>query len=374
MTAGRRFVVVALLFGCRAAAPPSSDPARWRLVEELRLGSLEEGPTGFSDVRAVHVDRRNRLWVLDFGVQEIRVFDSTGQFVRRVGRRGNGPGEFVYADGILPGIDGTIWVQDPQNQRLTGFNQDGEFVAQVPAFSTGYGFVSRGGVDSAGRLWDDFFMAVEGPPAQGRYRRFAPDMTRADTVDLAGCNPPPGAPERRIFRGRGGGFAIPFDPSPVAGIDFNGRIACIPWAAEYSGVFVDLLTGDTLGRFRHAGGLIPIRPSLRDSEVTRMTDFAKRVGATGFSASLVPTERPAIQRLVFDDQGRLWVRRLTAEEGTEFDVFDGAGTLVATIESPFAPASYLAPVFRGDRIYFIASGTDDISQVVRIRIERSPSP
>ena len=45
----------------------------------------------FSDVA---VDRRGRILVYAAGEAEISVFDSTGRYVRTVGRRGEGPGEY----------------------------------------------------------------------------------------------------------------------------------------------------------------------------------------------------------------------------------------------------------------------------------------
>lgn len=84
----------------------------------------------------------------------------------------------------------------------------------------------------------------------------------------------------------------------------------------------------------------------------------------------MPTEQPPVVRLLFDDQGGLWVQRVTAEGRTEFDRFDRNGRLEAAITTPVSPA-YPRPVFRGDRVYFAVYDKDDVPQVVRLRIERS---
>ena len=351
----------------------SAEPGRWRLVEEWRLGTAEDGPEAFGQIRAILVDRRAHVWVLDSKTQEIRVFDSTGGFVRTVGRSGSGPGEFVGATGMAQGADGTIWVADPNSMRLTGFDEDGRFAGQALAPAQGYGYLWEGAVDSTGRLWDPF-RTIDSARPEGRlrYRRFAPGMARADTVDLAACRPPPDRPTPPVIRGHGGGASIPFLPTALTAIDFNGQVACIPWSAEYSGVIVDLVGGDTLVRFHRRASMIAVRPAERDSEIAGLTKFSKQIGAD-FSAAMVPTEQPAIVRLHFDDRGRLWVRRITEAGRTEFDRFDGKGRLEATITTLISPG-YPAPVFRGDRVYFVLQGPDDIPQVTRLRIDRTPEP
>lgn len=361
---------VVLTPGCRAGPDPAQ-PGRWHLVEEWRVGTTEQGPAEFGQINSILVDRRGQLWVIDRGAQDIRVFDSTGRFVRTVGRRGSGPGEFVGATGMIQGTDGTIWVQDPQNVRLSGFDQDGRFTVQVSAPSMGYGYSSTGGVDSTGRIWEDFMGLDSTGHPTWRYRRFEPGMARADTVDLATCGIPPNHAEPRVLEGRGGGATIPYQPIATTARDFNGRLACVPWTAQYSGVILGLLKGDTLGRFHHTAAMIPVRPAERDSEVAQLTAFSKKIGAE-FAPSTVPTEQPPIVRLHFDDGGRLWVQRITADGRTEFDRFDRDGRLEATITTAVSPG-YPAPVFRGDRVYFMVEGLEGVPQVVRLRIDRMES-
>ena len=61
----------------------------------VTIGGLD-GPglhqiTQYADVA---VDRRGRIYVVDFMQPEIAVFDATGEFIRTLGRRGEGPGEY----------------------------------------------------------------------------------------------------------------------------------------------------------------------------------------------------------------------------------------------------------------------------------------
>ena len=74
-----------------------ADAGEWRLVEELRLGNVVgDGPEGFGNVHDLTVDPAGRIYVLDVGSKEVRLFDRDGTYLRRMFREGRGPGEIRY--------------------------------------------------------------------------------------------------------------------------------------------------------------------------------------------------------------------------------------------------------------------------------------
>ena len=85
------------------SGPPLGAQARWSLVENLRIGSEEDGPYLFTQIRGVAVGERGSIFVLEYRAQEIRLFDNQGKFVKRVARSGSGPGEIKNANGLLAG-------------------------------------------------------------------------------------------------------------------------------------------------------------------------------------------------------------------------------------------------------------------------------
>ena len=99
---------------------------RWRLVESLRIGSATEGgPDAFGDAAFATVDALDRLWIVDSQANEVRVFDGEGRFVRTVGGRGEGPGEFMGLGGVLHGPDGEMWAEDDLLDRYEIFDTAG---------------------------------------------------------------------------------------------------------------------------------------------------------------------------------------------------------------------------------------------------------
>jgi hypothetical protein len=97
-----------------------------RLVERTVIGLLEHGPEDyFGQIRAIAVDRLGRVYVADTYTTNVRVFDSAGVYVRTLGRRGQGPGEFIWPSGLTWQNDSTVWVLDDGNGRYSVYDTSG---------------------------------------------------------------------------------------------------------------------------------------------------------------------------------------------------------------------------------------------------------
>src|SRR5688500_9686897 len=90
-----------------------------RLVEDLRIGALEgREELTFGRVSQMAVGRDGSIFVFDDPATAIRQFDSTGAFLRTLGRRGQGPGEHRLVLGMAVLSDGRLATYDVQNQRV----------------------------------------------------------------------------------------------------------------------------------------------------------------------------------------------------------------------------------------------------------------
>lgn len=89
---------------------------------------------------AIAWDSMGVFYVVDRTDGLLKAFDSDGRFVRSIGRRGGGPGEYEGPRNILVASDGSIVVVDGVLQRRTVFGRDGEVISStrvpiLPAFS-----------------------------------------------------------------------------------------------------------------------------------------------------------------------------------------------------------------------------------------------
>ena len=373
-------LVASLLLAPGAGAQP-----QWQLVEDLRIGGEQSDATIFTDVRGVVAGPRGHILVLDARPQEIRVFDATGKFLTTAARRGQGPGEIANANGMLL-VGDTLWVNDPSNGRWSAWSAiDGRYLRQITIAVTGYGFIWEAGLDAAGRIADPISLASDRRGADGRpmYERHLRLVTTggriADTVPFTGCtqrNPPP----RTFFRGSGIGpngpgntnRSIPFLPQPLSAMDQKGGYWCSP-NDEYVLVHRAFGRNDTLHAVRMPYSRLAVARAQRDSAIEEMRTALSRYTVNDADYSLVPSTQPVFARLDVDDRGQLWARRtVAAGSPIRFDVYDANGRSIASVATTLRFARYIPLHFRGDHVYGVALGEDDVPYVVRARIVPAP--
>jgi len=97
-----------------------------RHVEEASIGvALGEEPYLFSSVRSVWATD-GEVFVLDMQIAELRVFDLAGDYLRTIGRPGQGPGEFQSPYQLMVAPDGRIFVLDVGVYALLVLSPEGE--------------------------------------------------------------------------------------------------------------------------------------------------------------------------------------------------------------------------------------------------------
>lgn len=132
------WITILAAFGCRGRPPePPADPAcptcEIQLQHVVTLGTAG-GPGGFSDVPAGIAQLSDNSFVVttpDMGNEEPFLFDSTGAFVARLGRVGDGPGEFRNPSAVVAGPGNTLhFFERYPAAKVTVFH-NGKFVRNV---------------------------------------------------------------------------------------------------------------------------------------------------------------------------------------------------------------------------------------------------
>jgi hypothetical protein len=111
--------------------PPAGQPTHLTLTDELTVGLGKNPEETFSNVGYLVVDGKGKIFGLDIKAQKIKVFDRNGDFLRAIGKQGQGPGEFGLAAGIQLTDDNLLMVEDNANRRLVLFKPTGEFVRTI---------------------------------------------------------------------------------------------------------------------------------------------------------------------------------------------------------------------------------------------------
>lgn len=185
------WLCLALLCGCDADTPAESftdvtesgipwvhntgdgtwgDEERWAAEALLSLGSIE-GDTAqrFGTVGGLALVG-DTVVVLDRQAQAIRLFTTDGRPVRSFGERGDGPGEFAYADGVVSTEPGVIHVLDARRPAVLEFSTGGRLIRSLPhVFGTDGGTTGRVRVEDATYDWIfDFSDRDHSVPVGGR--------------------------------------------------------------------------------------------------------------------------------------------------------------------------------------------------------------
>ena len=102
-------------------------PMTIKLEESFRLGGWEGGEDEFFGVIAAIIeDAQGNLYVLDAQLNEIKIYDADGAYLRTIGREGEGPGEFRGAGGLFWLPNGDLGVAQVFPGRIVTLTPDGQ--------------------------------------------------------------------------------------------------------------------------------------------------------------------------------------------------------------------------------------------------------
>lgn len=359
-----------------------------------------------NNAEAAAFDRADNLYVLDRGNQRVLVFDRAGRFVRQLGKRGGGPGEFEVPVGLTVLGDGSLAVLDLAHQNVTIFGADGRFRRTV-AWRPEWGMPEReiaaeprGGV--VAMLRPGIFLGPNGPPR-------VPSATQARTltrITLAG----EGASERLMEvpdnaitenkvdqdgRGQRVSFRMmgppEFAPLTRWGVLPDGGVAI----THTQGYVVKVL--DARGRvIRTLQRPVPVRrPSERDREAARDRVRERmqsgrgmimitRGGPGGGGGAPPPISREqieqrvrelqfadtvrTIQGMIVTPSGKIWVERTppTVGDPGPIDILTPDGRYLGTLRGTVLPAAVSAT---GRAAYFLR----DENEVERVVVRQLPA-
>ena len=90
------------------------------------------------DPWGVAVDQHNNVYVSDYDNCRLYKFDKSGKFLKSIGQKGSGEGEFIRPLGMTV-VDDEVIVCDTGNHRLQVFTSDLVFVRQIGSLGSGNG-------------------------------------------------------------------------------------------------------------------------------------------------------------------------------------------------------------------------------------------
>ena len=343
-----RVALVALAPVCWAAVA-SAQPAELRFVQELRIGRVDgSGPDVFAEIHDLAVDAAGRIYVLDPGWQDVRLFDRDGRFIRQLAPEGDGPGERRHRR-QFPGrvtwdeARGLLWIDDSVFLSvLDSLGVEQARDTRVPNFSR---FPDRPvtvivAVDRQGLVYEQQYRphgdSTHSFVARGSVN---PDYALSgDTLRLdARATVQEGPPQTR----RTGGGRIRGTVTMTLMRPERDHVA---WSISPEGtVWLADLNQPRLHELTFAG------------DTLRTVD--------------IPRRRPA--ELDISPEGWILVRRAGDDPESTWDVMDNCGVHLGPVSVPHAVS--VTEVGAGGVIHIVAFDALDIDYVLRLRLDTEVS-
>ena len=149
------------------------------LKEDLSLsGPDAQGDYAFGKIRTFLVDDAGAFYVLDQQNSNVKVFDSSGKYLRTIGRQGQGPGELESPRALsINRAAGELAILQP-SRRMSFFKLDGTFLRHLSFKEI---WALNGAIDSKGQIY-----VTEGivDPENPRYelKKLGPDGVPLSTI------------------------------------------------------------------------------------------------------------------------------------------------------------------------------------------------
>lgn len=300
------------------------------------IGALDGPPEyTFGEVAGVTVGADGRIYVGDTQALEVRVYSPEGQFLRRFGRDGEGPGEFRNISGLAR-APGGVGVLDGRLARVTVFDADGAVVRTV-RIERPYLIFEHGAAmafDDRGRYYDRTLIpAQQGLGGQIGVVTYGPDGAVLDSAVV-------GSQARdQVLVERDGraimSFPRPFSPRPWLALGTDGTIYFTEGDA-YRIVQVSP-ADDTLRVIRRRLRPRPVTEADRDSARAIIEGRYRRAADMPAPPGIaIPDVKPVIADLTVDALGNLWVQSFPDPSWPRYEwwVHDPDGRYLGLVVTP----------------------------------------
>lgn len=366
---------------------------------DLRIGSLDDPDELLTVVGGILPGPDGRFWVSQPQDRQIRIHGADGGLLHRFGSSGEGPGEFqgLSAMGWWGESADTLWVGDFQLVRLSLFDSAGSFLRSIPLRVEPYREVMA--VRSVSAMTPEG-VALTTPSfpshllAQGEIEaipllRFDP---RSDGPPQVVLETVPGNTQLAINMGTWMGFTgQPFSDRPMVWVSGAARKVVVAErdpATSSTQAFTRVtafdLDGDAIWTRQLGYEPLPIPrsevDSIVDAQVENWLSFAEQAGVGQGALRgqirenlFAPEYRPPIAGGFVADDGSTWVR-WTSAPGADVHRWlrlDADGVPVARIE---VPRNLGLRTYDGEHLWGVETDEYDVPYVVRLRIPESRPP
>lgn len=301
------------------------------LTRDLSIG-VTDGAEHYviGGIGDIAVAQNGTIYLFDRMVPAIRMYDARGTYVKSIGRRGSGPGEYQSGAAIAIAKNGNLLMFDPGNARINVYTPNGDVVTHWPTGARGTGTAAGKGllkVDATGDIYIFLFYAARSPSgtldAKSAWLRFGADGAFRDTVH------PPAFPKEDLLTFSNGrqmmNRVVPFAPMNLTQLSPAGYLV----TGRTDRIALDLhMTPGQVVSIRRQIPRKPVSNRERDSARTELTgEFRKMSAQWSWNGPDIPPAKPAYTGFNVAADGRIWVE---LEEGPHKASSDGDDVVITS--------------------------------------------
>jgi hypothetical protein len=307
-------------------------PETIELKELWRVGGYDDEDVLFGVITDIIADKDN-FYMLDSQLNEVQVYSSGGEYLRTIGREGEGPGEFRTAFNLLLLPSGNIGVLQAFPSKIIGLTPGGDPADdfELPEREDAVGFRVLFAARNAG----DQLAVVYGfnQPSEAGF-------TQQNVMSLFG---PDGGNERRLFSQDATMNAADPKIAEVEWDTFRNRWTSGPDGRVYSAVDygeykINVWGSD--GKLMHVINREYPPHKRSDEESERILEiykgFTRQIPIPGIQYEIETNWNP-VQTINARDDGTLWVQTSRGAWGipegeiAHYDIFDKDGKLARQV-------------------------------------------
>lgn len=301
------------------------------LEEDLSIGREDDDDYLFYQPRNISVDDQRNIYILEIGNHRIQKFDKDGQFLQTIGKDGQGPGEFERPYSLFLDKNNNIYVSD--RRKIHFFNPSCEFVKTIPLSDQ----ISNFFVSSEGNIY--------GLMTQRSERERTELIVKMNSEGKILKNIAKFAEVTQVMRKSGNTisrFSITHTYNHSLYFAFSNDDHLFSGnSSEY--VFSQLnLEGEVELIIKKEESFYPISQKEKDEIFEGLSQLVEQWPKEVVEEAVqFPGHRPFFDRILTDDRGRIFIRRvkpvLDETENVEFDIFSKEGYYLYRAILPLSP-------------------------------------
>ena len=330
--------------------------------EDLSIESVDpDGNVLLYLAGAYAVDRSDTIYISDRQDYAIKVFDDRGRFVRAIGRKGEGPGEFQNITRVACLPEGRLLVMDWGLTRVSLFSSDGTFIQSHNYQNTSFAVYL-----TADSFYTREVVSIEPGGAPMEWKRIlfvkAFDYSGTEIFSYGEFTPP----QSNFINEAGEQFSYsqPYDAVSVfAGDPGTQSLYHCPGDAY----LIEVIDGEghIFRKIDRPYRRLPVTDEDKQSYLASFRNITEKKLSLIERDAEMPDTKPVCERMLVDDSGNLWVELSEQKQEadrtlTAYDIFDRDGRYVYKVWTEQRPG-----LFRNGKMYRMTADEETGDRILK---------